>query len=337
MGHLYRIKRKCDSLLYDHRCNKGSHTMTPKTIRMGRLYSIFAFLLLADLGVFIIGCGSSPSSTSQSNSPSTPLSQSTLTSNPTTPPESTPTSNPTAPSESTPTPVGNTGCTAQPGIICGRLVNRQGNPLANAIVQINGVTQAGGANVQYIPPVGQDGTYSEQVAVGVYQVSAYAQATYQGALWLLPLHPDDNSTRSLPSINGIIKNFTWWLTGTIPDEDPSNFLSHYGAAINVTASGQTLTQDLPQGSHLRFTLTPQGLLVDGSTGQVITFDRIVGVASELDNPFLEDIPLAVYSIAVTGTAPDGSPLSLSVNMPTIVFSKTDFEGGEQDLIVTCSC
>jgi hypothetical protein len=209
--------------------------------------------------------------------------------------------------------------------------------VTNAIVQIDGVTLTGGEHVQYTPSVNQDGTYSVQVAEGFYQVSAYVQATYQGALWNLALHPDDNSTRGSPSVIGIVKNFTWLLTGTIPGEDPSNFLSHYGAAINVTASGQTLTQDLPAGSQLHFTLTPQGPLVDGSTGQVLTFDRAVGVASSPNNPFLEDIPLAVYSIAVTGTAPDGSPLSLSINMQTIVFSKTDFEGGEQSLTVTCSC
>lgn len=323
MWHVHSSRQELDRTLFGRRYSKSQEATIYAAFRTRRLYSVLAFLLLVAIGVLITGCGSNPSSAPESNSPSTLSPQSTLTSNPTAPPEMTPTS------------LVNTGCTAQPNIICGRLVDGQGMALTNAIIQIEGVSNDG-ENVQYIPPVAQDGTYSVQVATGFYKVSAYAQATYQGAMWQLALHPDDNSNRGLPSVNGIVKNFTWLLTGTIPDENPSNFLSHYGAAINVTASGQTLDQDIPQGSNLHFTLTPQGPLIDGSTGQTLTFDRTVEVASSLNDSFLEDIPLAVYTIAVSGTTPDGNSLNLSINTQTIVFSNNEFSG-EQSLFVTCSC
>ena len=318
MWHVYCSRRKHDSMLNDQGHKKGLDSIMHNAYRTSLLRSVMAFAILVAVGVLITGCGSSPSSaqTSKSNNSSTSSSQSTPATNPTAPPETTPTSETT------------TGCTAQPDIICGRLVDSQGHPLggANASVSVFGVSSSGEQLEYPLVQAGPDGTYSIQVTSGVYRVQGYANPTYQGIRWNLTMHPDDNSQVGLPSDSGIVKNFTWVLTGLEPPPadgtplDPANPYQHYGAVIGLTLDGTPLV-----GSQFQFTLTPQGQLADGSTGQTLVFKSTVN-SSVVDHftftegqypatpgyqgdNFLSDIPLGVYTLSVTATDPGGNALS----------------------------
>jgi hypothetical protein len=113
MWRIYYSRRHHASMLFDQRSSKRRNTPIYDAIRTSRLRFVSALLLIVAVGVLIVGCDSSPYSNPESNSPTTPPSQ------------STPTSNPTSPPESTPTSVVSTGCSAQPDIICGRLVDSQ--------------------------------------------------------------------------------------------------------------------------------------------------------------------------------------------------------------------
>ncbi len=318
MWHVYCSRGK-HNMLFERSRGKGLDARMRNTFRTNVLYSVFAFVLLVAVGVISPGCSSNPASTqaSESVSASTPPSQSTLISNPTTPPEATPTS------------TASTGCTAQPDIICGRPVDSQGHPLggASASVSVFGVSTSGEQLDYPLVQPNTDGTYSIQVTDGVYMVQGYTNPTYQGIRWNLTMHPDDNSQVGLPSTSGIIKNFTWELTGLEPPPadgtplDPADPYQHYGAVIGLELDGTP-----PVGSRFQFTLTPQGPLVDGSTGQTLVFTRTVNssVVSNFtfaegqypatpgyqgDN-FLSDIPLGVYSLSITATDPSGNALSL---------------------------
>ncbi len=217
----------------------------------------------------------------------------------------------------------------RPGVIVGRLVDSHGHPLEGSVT-VDGVS-TGGQHLTYpLTQAGPDGTYSVQVADGAYIVLGFANPTYQGVRWNLPMHPDGNMQVGLPSAPGIVKNFTWELTGLEPPPadgsplDPANPYQHYGAVISLTLHGTP-----PVGSQFQFTLTPQGPLVDGSTGETLVFKRTVQTSVVGDftfaegqypvNPrgptdnFLSDIPLGVYSLSVTATDPNGTALSLQFN------------------------
>lgn len=297
--------------------------MIGNALRISRIRSVSAFLLFVAIGSLLSGCGSSPTSTSESNTPSTLSSQITPNSNPTAPSGTTPASNPTAPPATTPTSATSTSCTAQTDIICGRLVDSQGHPLggANGSVAVSGISTNGEQlNYPLVRP-GPDGTYSLQVADGAYVVFAYANPTYQGVTWNLFMHPDDNVLTGLPSASGIVKNFTWELSGLEPPPadgtplDPANPFQHYGAYIGLNG----LYGCPPVGSVFQFTLTPQGPLVDGTTGQTLVFKETVASAiggqfsftgGGQYSPALSDIPLGVYSLAITAADPGSNAISL---------------------------
>jgi hypothetical protein len=199
-------------------------------------------------------------------------------------------------------------------------------PLAHVkIVVVGDATAPGYGGFEYDIRVRPDGTYGPTPLIdGDYSIHAIVQVTYQGVKWGLYIPPDDNIDSSLLSINGIVKNFTWKLTGLQPGGDPKNPASYYGAYISVGP----ITENFPAGSHLRFSLVPQGPLVDGSTGQSLTFDKsLITPWDYADDPHasLMDIPLGVYTISATGTDPNGNALNICFDgqrTKTIVFDNT---------------
>src|SRR5689334_11974683 len=86
----------------------------------------------------------------------------------------------------------------------------------------------------------------------------YTHVTYHGYSWNLNLHPDDNQDTSQDSTDGILKNFTWLLTGVRPQPHSD---ANYGGSLNVSPLDT---------NTFNVTLTPLEPLVDGSQGQPLT-------------------------------------------------------------------
>ena len=214
-------------------------------------------------------------------------------------------------------------CTAQPGFICGRAVDSQGNPLPQAIIEVYGTATVNGYPVDMNISANPDGTYGpRQLQDGNYTVHARVQVTYQGINWNLQLRPDDGVNNNLLSVNGIVKNFTWKLTGLQPGGDPNIPGGYYGAYI---AASPGIGGNIPAGSHLNFQLTPQGRLVDGSPGQTLTFNNMDAAG----DGYLKDIPLGVYTISATGTDSNGTAFPVCFNgQPTmnVMFSNQFSQG-----------
>jgi hypothetical protein len=217
-------------------------------------------------------------------------------------PTATPRPTPTATATPAPRNVGPAANT-----VSGRAVTEQGTPLENVWIQVGGVSDH--HNVVYDTLTDANGRYERQVPVGIYHVSARITFSYQGEKWMLPLHPSDNSDSDVDSASGIVKDFVWKLSGTLPGRtDTSNPASFYGGAIRLNLGGYAAPAD---GTVMRFTLTPVGPLADGSTGAVITQDSTT-TGHSLTPDDLLDVPLGAYTLTVTQINPDGTATAVGI-------------------------
>lgn len=216
--------------------------------------------------------------------------------------------------------------TAQAGTISGQVFNQQGNALPHTLILIRQGDFDGG-NVLYQTHTGDDGFYSLKVPDAPYRVDALVQLLYRNARWQLYAHPDDDSNDLQDSTNGIIKNFTWHLIGLQPDGDPKNPFDSYGGHVllyfpDPTASGA--------GYSYQLTLTPQGLLADGTGGEEKTYTIKQGLGTDDTINPLVDIPLGVYSVTGTAADPSGQPLSLTIS--TVIGSQSTTLTFEPDTV-----
>jgi hypothetical protein len=138
----------------------------------------------------------------------------------------------------------------------------------------------------------------------VYEITAYVSAFYKERTYGLWLHPVDNiNTPSQPSADGLVKDFVWLLSGPTPaaKKAPSSPYSYYGGIIHVGDEPEFMmfyrngvlsdARKYPAGSKVRLELTPDGTLLDGSKGEVLTYDLDPG---ELGTSTVPDVPLGDY-------------------------------------------
>lgn len=229
----------------------------------------------------------------------------------------------TGPGTNTPGPNGpgtNTpGTQPAANVISGTVTDTQGNPLPNAEIIVFGTTN-GSDQQRYTTTTDSNGAYSVQVAAGQYYTYAFANVTYENTAWSLPLDPVDGVNDMQNPANGLTKDFRWKLDGLQPQQpayDPHNF---YGVPLHLNFAGLNLP---PDGATFTFTLTPNGPLIDGSTGQTLTFQRSAqamrtdpGSVSLDDTDNLYDIPIGDYTITGQVTLADGSTQSLTFDNGT---------------------
>src|SRR6185503_6944268 len=80
-------------------------------------------------------------------------------------------------------------------------------------------------------------------------------------------------------------------------------------------ANNALVRLCPIGSTIQFTLTPDGPLVDGSAGKVLTFEyQLVKPEDEMRGNAARfiDVPLGAYTLTATLTEPSGAKHSLSL-------------------------
>ncbi|MGH2645323.1 MAG: carboxypeptidase-like regulatory domain-containing protein, partial [Chitinophagaceae bacterium] len=146
------------------------------------------------------------------------------------------------------------------GYATGKVTDAQGKPIAGAKILLdNTIVYAAYIN----STTGNDGTYSVKMPTGAYGVwKAYATITkeYNGKSYSLDLCPDNTNSFNE---DGAVCNFTWKLTGKVPNDD----YAYYGGSIDMDVGVGSV---ISSWDNVIITLTPAGTLIDGSQGQPIT-------------------------------------------------------------------
>jgi hypothetical protein len=138
---------------------------------------------------------------------------------------------------------------------------------------------------------------------------------FQGKTYLLALEPVGDDKSDQDSEKGIAQDYVWKVQGLRPGAEANEgaFTNWYGASVAMKLD--TYRNDLkksvpapPKGTKYVFTLTPQGKLIDGSDGKVLTFTRgldpVLGGLEKNGN--LNDVPIGVYAVKGEEVAPNGT-------------------------------
>lgn len=213
---------------------------------------------------------------------------------------------------------------AEPGVIKGLVTDAQGDPLSGAVLRVFGYT--GDVVRQHDEDIvtGADGTYRTEVPDGLYDVRGQARLQWQGQEYLLDLTPVDGACDEAESSFGIVENFVLQLSGLKACGDvidPNNDGSYIGGSVGLLSA---LGTTYPADAEVRFTLTPDGPLADGSTGETLAMTRTVGGLTTTMGPLdeigtLYDIPLGRYTMTADVVTANGAtePLNLFSQTTTV--------------------
>jgi hypothetical protein len=116
-----------------------------------------------------------------------------------------------------------------------------------------------------------------------YEPEALLQMRWNGADFVLPMHPDNPNPFAHSS--GAVRHFTWQLQGDRGSGD------YYGARIDVTP--QDMEWNLMDRVELDF--EPIGPRIDGSEGTAFTLRMIEGLTHQ-------DVPVGQYRVSARDTA-----------------------------------
>ncbi|GGR19397.1 carboxypeptidase-like regulatory domain-containing protein [Deinococcus ruber] len=191
----------------------------------------------------------------------------------------------------------------EPGKVKGTAVDTQGQPLQGTLVWMlpsvaDGVVQTHtNAQGQYVTPTLPDEPFDAY---------AWQQVPYRGQTFCVRLAAAsaDQYAPFSPK-NGVIRTFKWQLTGRMPDQNHDN--AYFGAEVRLMNGSWNDTQPLSRDASVEVTLTPDGPLIDGSTGQTM-----VRTVSFYDG-FLYDLPVGHYTVTAAEVQPDGTHTPLVLN------------------------
>jgi hypothetical protein len=179
------------------------------------------------------------------------------------------------------------------GIAKGVVKYADGTPIANTKVVIeNTILYA-----SYVfATTNAKGEYSVAVPIGSWKASVQIEKEFLGKKYKYDLHPDNPN--SFAGYDGAIRNFTWKINGAKPDG------GFYGSPVK--AYGDFLS--FINMSDVELTLTPNGTLIDGSTGAVIK-KRLVDVGG--GEYGIDDVPIGKYTITAKN-AVTNQPLEIRI-------------------------
>lgn len=217
--------------------------------------------------------------------------------------------------------------TAGPNEATGVVLTALGQPLAGARIRFWRLTPQG-AVIEYTGRTDARGIYTVTMPPNAnYRLdNATALVAYGQQRYYLPLRPeggDGSFFDQVPVDNtrGYVKNFVLPISGYIsPEEDPKEPLSYYGGSVTFRANtkiaiptdpdpaltqGATGPNALPEGTRIRLFLTPQGPLLDGTSGRQLTYDLQVrnNTGKNAFSTTIKDIPLGAYTADAIVTPP----------------------------------
>lgn len=211
----------------------------------------------------------------------------------------------------------------EPAILKGRVTTSQGAPLAgvevfadNTLLYDSNLLAATDANGYYRIDLSSFNT--------TWHAGASLDTTFEGENYEISLAPDDDS--DFATATGAIRNFTWKLSGEQPEGD-----SYYGSLVYVY--GDFSTSDFLV-DDVELTLTPEGPLIDGSTGQAIVQKPVGGE--------INDVPIGRYTVTGRYLEPGGAarPLLIAPDgtdnfqpAQSLTFSNDSYYGTMMEMIV----
>lgn len=206
----------------------------------------------------------------------------------------------------------------KPHTIIGDIIGVDGKPIPNVDkyrVFVWGTTIAA-EKARYGLEVDAKGHFEQEVPDGLYQIKATCIVKDKDAGYRVPVDlawlDDKQAGVDQASSKGIVRDFCLAMSGLMPGEDPKEIRSYFGGGIKVTGPSYTVTagsySTRHPGSKVQLTLTPKGLLIDGTRREPTTIDIDI---SELDyGSRPRKIPLGFYQLTATLIGKDGSKQAL---------------------------
>ncbi len=172
------------------------------------------------------------------------------------------------------------------GIMKGVVTNSQGAPLEGVEVYADN-TLLYDSNL--LAATDASGTYRIDLSIlnTTWHAGASLQTTFEGETYEISLAPDDDSI--FATSTGAIRNFTWKTSGERPEGD-----SYYGSVVYVYGD---YSVDFSL-DNVELTLTPDGPLIDGSTGQTLVVESVGGQ--------IDDVPIGRYTVTGRYLDPSGA-------------------------------
>ena len=192
---------------------------------------------------------------------------------------------------------------AATGTVQGQALDTRGRPLTGVQIWIKPVVTTGVAEaitdekgryqVPGLPPVG-------------YRAYAWLQVPYKGKTFCYRLASATMGDYNPFVPNGsLTRNFSWQLSGRIPDQEPYSDLGYFGGSLPLMA-GFGQERWATQNDEIELTLTPTGPLIDGSAGKVLKRTAPArGMAL--------DVPIGTYRVQATFIAASGRREALQVS------------------------
>ncbi len=212
---------------------------------------------------------------------------------------------------------------AEANRIVGRVTMPDGAPIttpgASFSIGVSGVSSAG-EKVGFSPAVKADGTYSQKVPDGSYQIRhGKITVPYRDLKFSFDLEPQGTLFENdRDSSEPITQDFVWRTTGPTRlygdgKHDPNNHTHWHGMQLGMQFAGYR--EDLkaaavapPAGTKLVFTLTPVAGAkgIDGSELKTVVIGRTWDPQKLTPNDDLNDFLAGDYDLTGVATFPDGS-------------------------------
>ena len=164
------------------------------------------------------------------------------------------------------------------GVIYGRVTDSKANGIANVKLVVEHTIYYG---TYVFATTDQQGYYKTTVPNGSWQVTGQIERALDGQSYIFDLHPDEPA--AFAGSNGAIRNFFWKLKGAKPGN------GYYGSSVVIYPEPATSLKL----SDVEITLTPVGMLADGTAGAVIT-SSLTDIGSGEDG--ILDVPVAKYQV-----------------------------------------
>jgi hypothetical protein len=192
-----------------------------------------------------------------------------------------------------------------PATVSGQVLDSRGRPLPGALIWIKPAVTTGLLTAR----TDEKGHYQSARLPNVpYYTAAYYQTEYHGQSYCLRLASEKlggYDAFSPDPAAGIVRNFKLQLSGKIPDV--SGYTAYFGSEVRLMWKGDyDAGKTVPADSTVRVLFTPDGPMIDGSTGKAFT---VVGNQSE---PIIKDVPVGHYRATAVEVHADGhkTPLIL---------------------------